>query len=64
MADLSQDSGGTGLVTLPTQLSLQTLQGQSLPGFTVGGEGGQQQVFVVTDPAQLEMLQVQYMLVQ
>ena len=56
IADLSQDSS-TGLVTLPAQLSLQALQGQSIPGFTVGGEGGQQ-VLVVTDASQLEMLQV------
>ncbi|XP_076471699.1 uncharacterized protein LOC143301361 isoform X2 [Babylonia areolata] len=57
IADLT--SGTTGLMTLPPHVSLQTLQGQSIPGFTmsaVGDENGQQ-VLVVTDPSQLEMLQ-------
>ena len=56
ITSLSHDAS-TGLVTLPTQLSLQTLQGQGIPSFTIGGEQGQQ-VLVVTDPSQLEMLQV------
>lgn len=56
ITSLSHDAS-TGLVTLPTHLSLQTLQGQGIPSFTIGGEQGQQ-VLVVTDPSQLEMLQV------
>ena len=56
ITSLSHDAS-TGLVTLPAQLSLQTLQGQGIPSFTIGGEQGQQ-VLVVTDPSQLEMLQV------
>ncbi|XP_070200804.1 zinc finger protein 76-like isoform X2 [Littorina saxatilis] len=54
ITDLSDQAAG--LVTLPAQLSLQALQGQGIPSFTVGGEHGQQ-VLVVTDPSQLEMLQ-------
>ena len=46
-----------GIITLPTQLSLQSLQGNSLAGFAVNGEAGQQ-VLIVTDPSQLEILQV------
>ena len=56
ITNLSHDAS-TGLVTLPAQLSLQTLQGQGIPSFTIGGDHGQQ-VLVVTDPSQLEMLQV------
>lgn len=55
ITDLTSGSN-TGLMTLSSPLSLQTLQGQGIPGFTVGDDNGQQ-VLVVTDPSQLEMLQ-------
>lgn len=46
----------SALVTLPAQVTLQALQSQGLSSFTVGQTG--HQVLVVTDPAQLEALQV------
>ncbi|KAL8573128.1 hypothetical protein ACOMHN_027388 [Nucella lapillus] len=56
ITDLATAAGSSaGLMTLSSPLSLHTLQGQGIPGFTVGDDNGQQ-VLVVTDPSQLEML--------
>lgn len=58
VTDLATDVRTAGLVTLPAQVTLQALQAQGLTSITVGEHG--QQVLVVTDPAQLEVLQVQF----